>query len=222
MNGHAGTGALFGACGNLVNGSSIYKSATIQGGAGVKVVGAAGAITNYGTILGTHHQGVVLFAGGNVTNGAVTALIEAAFQGVGLVDTGTVANDGTIEGTGAAAGDTGVQMNVGGTVINGAASDTSANDQPEGKLSLLHLRRFQRWPRRDPRRRSQVAGNVSAGDLAAAPTHRGDRGERGRGDRRPRRDVARRDSRPGEAEGGDRLTPGLFRRGRRSFSAPSP
>jgi len=122
VNGHAVTGVSLVAGGDLVNGSSFYNGAIIEGGAGVRVSNYAGSVTNYGTILGTHHQGVVLYYGGNVTNGAgtdTTALIKAQTQGVGLVLAGTVNNFGTIEAVGAAAGDVGVQLNVGGDIYNG-------------------------------------------------------------------------------------------------------
>ena len=79
-------------------------------------------MVNHGNIVGStsmlyNGSGVLLQAGGNVTNGApgnTDATIEAALNGVKISGgTGTVVNDGTI------AGEFGVYLYNGGTVTNG-------------------------------------------------------------------------------------------------------
>ena len=85
----------------------------IKGSRGVFIVGAAGTVTNAGTILGTSGYGLQLFAGGSVDNTG-TGLIEGSrgvFIGGGA---GTVTNAGTILGTGGY----GVRLPAGGSVDN--------------------------------------------------------------------------------------------------------
>ena len=114
--------------GAVTNGTNADVTALMRGGVGVDINGAGG-VANFGTIVGSVQQGVVLYTGGNVTNGAVTdtvASISGVLQGVGLVFDGTVTNFGAIAGSGAANGDTGVELNSGGQLTNGASSDLSA------------------------------------------------------------------------------------------------
>ena len=91
---------------------------------GVFISGSAGTVSNLGTIAGTGTYGIGLrlFAGGTVTNGASGSpggLIQGFLRGVQIDSTpGTVANYGTIEGTGAAS--TGVNLQAGGSVGNAA------------------------------------------------------------------------------------------------------
>ena len=92
-----GTG-VFLASGKLVNGWTSVTDALIQGGAvGVSV---SGTVANDGTIMATH--GVAVIATGRVSNGFYgihSALIEGSTYGVQMSGTtGTVVNDGTIEG----------------------------------------------------------------------------------------------------------------------------
>jgi hypothetical protein len=112
----------------VTNGAVADTSAQILGGVGVNL-GGSGKVVNYGVIEASNSQGVVLYAGGNVTNGTVIdthAYIGGVEQGVGLVVAGTVTNFGAIKGLGVAYGDTGVELNNGGFVTNGANSDLGA------------------------------------------------------------------------------------------------
>jgi len=116
--------------GAVTNGGAGDFRATIQGGVGVDISGAVGGVANFGGIVGSVQQGVVLYSGGNVTNGSVTdtgAYIRGVQQGVGLVFSGTVTNFGALSGSGATHGDTGVQLNSGGRVNNGTAADRGAS-----------------------------------------------------------------------------------------------
>lgn len=103
--------------GGSVNNKS--KGALIQGNTGVDISGAAGTVTNAGTIAGTGHYsgGVLLGAGGYVAN---AGLIQGSgFGGVGVIidgSAGTVTNSGTIAGPSGRAD--GVVFSAGGSVGN--------------------------------------------------------------------------------------------------------
>ncbi len=114
--------------GTVTNGATGDLTAKIQGVVGVSL-GGLGSLANFGAITGSANQGVVLYGGGNVTNGAVSdtgASITGDFQGVGLAQVGTVRNFGAIAGTGATASNTGAELNEGGSLFNGAATDLKA------------------------------------------------------------------------------------------------
>jgi hypothetical protein len=116
----------------LIAGGFVSNSGLIEGGGfGVSVGGGVGTVSNFGTVegTGTAAVGVFLEACGSVTNGssgATAALIEGGESGVWiLAGAGTVANFGTIEGSGTALGDYGVLVGSGG-VTNGSAGSTAA------------------------------------------------------------------------------------------------
>ena len=132
-------GVVLQAGGSVTNGASGSTAALIEGpqdGVALNgISGSVGTVLNYGTIAATNTagfvRGIVLFAGGNVTNGAsgsTAALIEGALYGVqtGLVKHlgGTVVNFGTIAATGTSG--IGVYLVAGGAVTNGAAGSTAA------------------------------------------------------------------------------------------------
>ncbi len=135
----AGTGAALGAAGVSIanggivaNGTEIDRSALIEGYSGIVVNGAVGTIANFGTVQGlgvggSGRYGVVLYAGGAVTNGSGTdrsALIEGARGVTTFGDAATVKNFGTIRGVSSYSG--GVYLGSGGSVTNGSLNNASA------------------------------------------------------------------------------------------------
>ena len=96
-------------------------------GRGVVIDGAAGRVTNFGTIKASYNQSVSLRQGGIVTNGAAGASGGLISGGVGGVEirnaTGTVTNFGKIS----TASGTGVELLKGGSVTNGQANFTSGS-----------------------------------------------------------------------------------------------
>jgi len=73
--------------GSLTNGSATATTASVSGygtNAGVAIVGAPGAVTNFGTIAGgTAGRGVELYDGGTVINGSASDTL-AAISGQGF------------------------------------------------------------------------------------------------------------------------------------------
>ncbi len=139
----SGFAVTLGAGGMVTNGAAGLTSASIKGGSsGVFVTGAAGTLTNYGsisgvnngaafskagtvtnfgTVTGTTFYGLVLNAGGVVTNGGGTshAAVDGGSDGILLRGgSGTVTNLGSIAGTGFA----GVALSGGGGITNGTAA----------------------------------------------------------------------------------------------------
>ncbi len=115
----AGRGIYLNQGGSVTNGSASYAAASITGGVqGVRIVGAAGTVTNAGTITGNNGPGIALQAGGEVTNGAsgmVLARVQGSYNGVAIYGSaGTVVNYATI----AAAAHNGVSLAAGGVVSN--------------------------------------------------------------------------------------------------------
>ncbi|HEX3881554.1 MAG TPA: hypothetical protein VHW66_02745 [Stellaceae bacterium] len=131
--GTASEAIFLGAGGSVVNGSSTARNATISATrSGVDVTGAAGTVTNYGTILSTtttgHGSAVYMTGGGTVTNQA-GALIESSHTGVAEVDVvGTVINDGTIQSTSTTTG-VGVYQDAGGLIVNNAGGTIIGADE---------------------------------------------------------------------------------------------
>ncbi len=122
----ANAAVYLGAAGTVTNGSSIVTTALIDGAAGHGVLfnRAAGSVTNFGTI--TSGFAIALNAGGSVVNGrsgSTAGLIDGVSVGVQLNNLGSVANFGTIEGTGTFGN--GVSLNGGGSVTNGQSGSTA-------------------------------------------------------------------------------------------------
>ena len=126
--------------GSLTNGSASDTTAAVTGfgtGVGVLIVGAPGALTNFGTIGGgTAGRGVELYDGGTVTNGSAGDTL-AAIRGYGIATavyvTGTaggpapaVMNYGTIGGTASKNGVSFGTSAATGTLVNGSTADTAA------------------------------------------------------------------------------------------------
>ena len=121
------TVGVFLGAGTVDNGQIGDTGALISGTADGVVITGAGTVDNDATITGVASDAVYL-GSGNVTNGQLgdaTALIDGGPSDNGVwigAGIGTVANFGIITGGGAA----GVFLQDGGTVANGAASDTAA------------------------------------------------------------------------------------------------
>jgi len=116
--------------GRTTNGDSGDSTALIDAGLGVATGGpVASTVTNFGTIEGVFAVGVSLGDGGLITNGSrgdTQALIKGASIAVEISGaTGTVQNLATVLSTGGA-GDSGVEMQAGGILSNGAAGETAA------------------------------------------------------------------------------------------------
>ena len=109
---------------NLGRGGYVLNSGSITSGwVGVQVSNAAGTVVNEGTVTGGGPAGVVLVAGGTVTNQGTGAYISGG-RGVSVYSgQGIVVNEGTIIAQTASEFGTGVLLNDGGTVTNsGTAS----------------------------------------------------------------------------------------------------
>jgi hypothetical protein len=129
--GTSGSGVHLYAGGTVTNGADGATAALITGAdSGVNITGAAGTVTNAGTITATGAYGVGVFLdlGGSVTNGAygaTAALIAGAAAGVMLFDgAGTVSNAGTLSAAGKYGA--GIDLDLGGSIINGAGGETAA------------------------------------------------------------------------------------------------
>jgi len=117
-------GAWLEAGGSVINGDPAGSGGYISGEYGVHIAGAAGTVTNFGTIGGVN--AVVLVAGGTVTNGAAagTAALITASTGDAISAFGTdttIVNFGTVTSASAV----GVSL-ARGILVNGSAADTSA------------------------------------------------------------------------------------------------
>ncbi|MGI8839602.1 MAG: beta strand repeat-containing protein [Caulobacteraceae bacterium] len=114
--------------GAVTNGGAGDRGALIQGAYGVYAIGAAAAVSNFGTIRGTRGlSGVHLLAGGSVANGSLNnakATIEG-YDGLILSGPATAVNFATISGQGDAGG-YGVSLGARDTLTNGAAGHSGA------------------------------------------------------------------------------------------------
>ena len=117
--------------GTVTNGSNTDTTALISGHQGVISQSHSATIKNYGTIAGysnyTNTYSVGIYSGGKVINGSnedTTALISGFNVVLAQNAAATVANYGTILGTGH--GGSGVHLLSGGAVINGSTTDTTA------------------------------------------------------------------------------------------------
>ena len=131
-----GAGVLLSTGGTVVNGSVGVGSLIIDNAfskdKGVEIDGAAGLVTNFGTVDGGY--GVFLRAGGTVANTAAFASITGQYFGV-IVNPGTlsanlITNLGLIKAIGAnnnpGFGSIGARIAGSGTVINGAPTNVGA------------------------------------------------------------------------------------------------
>ncbi|HEV8679644.1 MAG TPA: hypothetical protein VGQ90_09740 [Stellaceae bacterium] len=130
------------------NVSNAANGSVAGGGDAVRINGTAAAVLNLGNIAGTTGRGVILSAGGSVTNGAtgtVNALITAGGNAVDFgYGTGSLVNFGTLASTGGGfgvyggsaggvtnygqiVGSQGVNFASGGSVTNGSVALTSAS-----------------------------------------------------------------------------------------------
>lgn len=130
LNSSLGYGALLNSGGSLTNGSTLDRTARIQGYTGVSI-SKGGTVVNFGTVLGGGltgaASGVYLRNGGVVTNGGGVdrvATIEGASGVLVHAGAGTVKNFGTILAGGASAA--GVDLRGGGAVSNGSVNDHQA------------------------------------------------------------------------------------------------
>ena len=125
---NASIGATSGA--SLEDGGTVINSGTISGAnRGVDIRGAAGVVTNTGSINGAGQYGIVIYGapgevhnnGGTITN----ANVAVALGGVGGF--GTVVNSGVIAG-GTSSGKSGVSLSAGGIVTNAAGGTITGFD----------------------------------------------------------------------------------------------
>jgi glycosyltransferase involved in cell wall biosynthesis len=123
ITGLSGDGVMLTSGGFVANSGASSKISGDR--AGVFVTGGIGTVTNDGTINGGAgdalqqvHYGIILYAGGQVTN-STSAAISGGVAGVALRGAGTVTNDGTITGgTSKSAASYGVSLYSGSLVTN--------------------------------------------------------------------------------------------------------
>jgi len=90
--------------GRVVNGAATVTGASIVGARGLEVYGAAGTVTNFGTIAAgyTNASAIRLHAGGVIAN-QPSGLVQGTGDGITIggagIGAGTVTNSGTIVGT---------------------------------------------------------------------------------------------------------------------------
>ena len=114
----------------------------IEGYGGILIQGAAGAVTNLGSIkaTGTNADAVYMTAGGTVSNGNASdtnASISGGRHGVFIKGAaGAVTNFGTISDSGAGAA---VILFAGGNVTNGSAASTAALINAAGGHTAIYV-----------------------------------------------------------------------------------
>jgi hypothetical protein len=124
--------------GSVTNGAAADARATISGATGgIDAIDEAVTISNFATIAATVSGTAIYMEGGKVTNGSTlsqNAVIQGVDFGIVAITAGaTIGNFGVIDAIG---GETGpgaaVSLKAGGTITNGAATDTTAIIQGEG------------------------------------------------------------------------------------------
>jgi hypothetical protein len=108
--------------GSVQNGAIGDTTARIDGGPadnGVWI--GAGTVDNYATISGGGAAGVLLAAGGTVSNLGTAALVSGLYEGVLLDTAGALFNDGTVQ----AAGDTSSTNAIGAFLVDGGTIDNT-------------------------------------------------------------------------------------------------
>ena len=128
-----GGGVALESGGTIINGTTLDTTASIQGSElGAAIIGQAGTVNNFGTIVGGYASGglsgigVYLGDGGSVTNGGAKDATARIGAQVGIYlkgAVGTVTNFATIGGAGT---EIGAAVTYGGMLINGSSIDTSA------------------------------------------------------------------------------------------------
>ncbi len=119
--------------GRVTNGTLAGTAALIEGETGVQIGGAAGKVINLSTIQSAGASPVAaihLASGGAVINGAAsvtTALLYGYGDGVVVDAGGTVTNFAIVHSGGGAKSGDGVLLSGGGLLINGSANDTVAS-----------------------------------------------------------------------------------------------
>ncbi len=118
----------------------VIESTASVGGAGVVATSRA-SIANDGVVASTTSFGILLYAGGTVTNGSETDKMALISGKVGIHASGgptTVTNYGTIVGF--AGGAAGVGLFRGGLVTNGSSTDTTATISGHVGVSVQNAR----------------------------------------------------------------------------------
>lgn len=132
----SGVGVNIGGDGSITNGTNADAAAAMSGYFEGVFIGGNGTVSNYGTIqasatspqLGSSSVGLYIRLGGSIVNGSPSDF-RATITGVDFAvqighAPGTVANFGTISGTGPLA--RGLMLLAGGTVVNGTSADAFA------------------------------------------------------------------------------------------------
>jgi hypothetical protein len=125
--------------GAATSGAATDQNALVSGANGISAKGLA-AVVNFGTVVGTGltgEAGVVLAAGGTFTNGSVTdtGALTQGYEGVSATGAAaTITNFGAIKGM--AGGAPAISLAAGGSVVNGAFSDSAALIDGVGGISF--------------------------------------------------------------------------------------
>jgi T5SS/PEP-CTERM-associated repeat protein len=130
ITGGSASGAYLGLGGTVTNGSVLDPTALISGALTGVLLTGVGALINYGTVSATDSAspfvaGASLVAGSMILNSGIAATIVGDDWGASTHDgSALVINGGTIEATSASG--LGLDLNAGGTVINGTGPGSEA------------------------------------------------------------------------------------------------